>query len=167
LQLTVRPCIELPQRSFPLRFAFAALPLVLVLAACGGGAPATPAANQQAAAQPAAAPAAQPAATTAAAPDLTPLFGTWGYDAPACSSPIRIAENTFEGAENSCEISGFTDNGDGSVTASLSCSSQGQTSDEQIAMTPLFGPQGEGVRLDYLDREGDPVTVFRCRTSED
>ncbi len=149
-----------------MRFAFAALPLVLVLAACSGDAPATPAANQQAAVQPAAAPAAQPATTTAAV-DLTPLFGTWGYDAPACSSPIRIAENAFEGAENSCQISGFTDNGDGSFTASLSCSSQGQTNAEKIAMTPLFGPQGEGVRLDYLDREGDPDTVFRCRTSED
>jgi hypothetical protein len=152
-----------------LRFLFAAVPMLVVLAACGGNAPQAPASNQQAATETVAsqaptAPAAQPAAT-AAAPDLNPLFGTWGFDAPVCSSPIKIAETSFEGAENSCAISGFTDNGDGSFTASLSCSSQGQAADERIAMTPLFGPQGEGVRLDYLDREGEPVTVFRCKTS--
>jgi hypothetical protein len=161
---------EAPQRSLPLRFFFAALPLVVVLTACGGGnVPQAPAGNQQAATEPVAsqaptAPAAQPAAT-AASPDLSPLFGTWGFDAPACSSPIKIAETSFEGAENSCEISGFVDNGDGSFTATLACSSQGQTADERIAMTPLFGPQGEGVRLDYLDRQGEPVTVFRCKTN--
>ena len=31
-------------------------------------------------------------------------------------------------------------------------------------MEPLFGPQGEGIRLSYLDRGGDPVTVFSCPT---
>jgi hypothetical protein len=96
---------------------------------------------------------------------LAALFGTWGYDAPACSSPIAIAETSFEGAENVCRISEFADNGDGSFTASLDCTSQGQTASERVAMTPLFGPLGEGVRLEYLDRGVDPVTVFRCRTA--
>jgi hypothetical protein len=108
-----------------------------------------------------------PAGTPAApASDAAPLFGSWGFDAPACSSPILISATSFEGAENTCEIGGFTDNGDGSFTASLDCSSQGQTANERVAMTPIFGPQGEGIRLSYLDRGGDPVTVFRCRTPQ-
>jgi hypothetical protein len=112
-----------------------------------------------------------PAATTRPAeaaenPDFAALFGTWGYDAPACSSPIAIAETSFQGAENACDISDFVDNGDGSFTATMACTSQGETASERIAMTPLFGPQGEGVRLDYLDRQGAPVTVFRCDGKE-
>jgi hypothetical protein len=142
------------------RFSFVlSLPVILSLAACGGNAPETAASTPPAAETPA-----TPAATTAE-PDAAPLFGSWGYDAPACTSPIVISASAFEGAENSCEISGFEQNGDGSFTASLSCSSQGQTANERIAMTPIFGPQGEGVRLAYLDRGGDPVTVFRCRAA--
>jgi hypothetical protein len=142
------------------QFSFVlSLPVIISLAACGGNAPET-----VASAPPATEAAATPAVTTAE-PDVAPLFGSWGYDAPACTSPIVISASAFEGAENSCEISGFEQNGDGSFTASLSCSSQGQAANERVAMTPIFGPQGEGVRLAYLDRGGDPVTVFRCRAA--
>lgn len=46
----------------------------------------------------------------------------------------------------------------------MSCQSEGQATSERIKMEPLFGPQGEGIRLSYLDRGGDPVTVFSCPT---
>lgn len=136
------------------------LPLVLGLVACGGDSPQPPAADPPAAEAPAPEAPDTPALATA---ELAPLFGSWGFDAPTCSSPIAISETAFQGAENSCEITGFAANGDGSYTATLACSSQGQTANERIAMTPLFGPLGEGVRLNYLDRGGEPVTVFRCR----
>jgi hypothetical protein len=149
------------------RFPFVlSVPFLLAIAACGQNPPEAPSSTQPAATAPAEA-ATAPAGTPAApASDAAPLFGSWGFDAPACSSPILISATSFEGAENTCEIGGFTDNGDGSFTASLDCSSQGQTANERVAMTPIFGPQGEGIRLSYLDRGGDPVTVFRCRTPQ-
>ncbi len=133
--------------------------LPLVLAACDSNPP-TPAAN---------APAEQPAASArdanvapAAAAATAPLFGSWATDPANCGTPIVISATSFEGAENSCEISGFTDNGDGTFTAAISCNSQGQAANERIQMEPIFGPAGEGVRMSYLDRGGDPVVVFRC-----
>ena len=138
-----------------------ALVLPLALAACDNSPKpaATTPAEQPAAGAPAAPAPAAPAGDAA----LAPVIGTWGFDAPACTAPITIAANAFEGAENSCEISGWTDNGDGTMTAAMTCNSQGQTASESIKMTPLFGPAGEGIRLAYVDRGGDPVTVFRCK----
>ena len=100
-----------------------------------------------------------PAATDPAAP----LFGRWAADLSNCGAPIVISASRFEGAENICDITELADNGDGTFTASLTCTGEGQTVSERIAMTPIFGPPGEGIRLSYLDRGGDPVTVFRCR----
>jgi hypothetical protein len=138
--------------------------MALVLAGCDSSP--KPTTNTQQSAQPAAAAPATPTVTPAAAPtgnaQLAPLVGNWAASPANCSAPIQIAENSFKGAENSCEITGWTDNGDGTFTAAMSCNSQGQTAKENITMTPLFGPQGEGIRLAYDDRGGDPVTVFRC-----
>jgi hypothetical protein len=139
------------------------LALPLMLAACDSSNPPAPAANAPAA-QPAAKAPATPAANAApaAAAATAPLFGSWAADPANCGTPIVISATSFEGAENSCDISGFTDNGDGTFVAAMSCNSQGQTANERIQMEPLFGPAGEGVRLSYLDRGGDPVVVFRC-----
>jgi hypothetical protein len=142
-----------------LRRYLVVLALPLVLAACDNNQPAP------AATTPADKPAAQAPATPAApaaAGATAPLFGSWATDPANCGTPIVISATSFAGAENSCEISGFTDNKDGTYTAAMSCNSQGQTANERIQMEPIFGPAGEGVRMTYLDRGGDPVVVFRC-----
>jgi hypothetical protein len=134
----------------------AALPLAL--AACNSDQPATqaPASNPPAAEAPS-----QPAPVTDVA--KAPLFGSWAADLANCGTPILISETRFEGAENICDITSIEDNGDGSFTVSMSCNSQGQVSSERVSMLPAFGPQGEGIVLKYLDRGGDPVSVFRCK----
>jgi hypothetical protein len=142
-----------------------AFTLPLVLAACDNSPkpPATQQGQQPATQQPAAqAPAAQkPAASQVPLGDaaMAPLVGSWATDASACGAPIAITAASFNGAENSCDITGWTDNKDGTYTAALSCG--GNT--ESITMTPLFGPSGEGIRLDYVDRKST-ATVFRCPT---
>jgi hypothetical protein len=140
-----------------LHFLVIAVPAALSLAACGQNEsqPQVPATEQPAAAA--------PAAAAPVSADTAPLFGRWASDPANCANlAITISADSFEGAENSCKIASLSDNGDGSFTASLDCASQGQTNSERVAMTPIFGPAGEGVRLSYLDRGGDPVTVFRC-----
>lgn len=136
-----------------LSIAASMLPLFF-LAACGGGNPPPPA---PASSEPAAAaPAAQPVAADDDA--LTPLFGEWGLDPAACTQTLKISKTRFEGAENGCDITGYTDNGDGSYTAALSCGS----AQEQIKMRPVFAPTGEGVELTYLNRDNLETLVLRC-----
>ena len=139
--------------------------LPLILAACdqnttppASEAPPAPAVQAPAVETPAPA----PAATGASNLDLAPITGNWAALPENCASPIVITPTSFEGAENVCEITGLTDNGDGSLTAALTCQSAGETASESIRMTPIFGPTGEGIRLDYLDRGGEAVNVFRC-----
>jgi PBP1b-binding outer membrane lipoprotein LpoB len=141
----------------------ALLALPLILAACDQNTtpPAQPAAQTPA-------PTAQPSpATPAPAPgssgavDTGPITGNWAAVPANCATPIVISATSFEGAENVCEINSLTDNGDGSLNAAMTC--QGQTASETIKMTPIFGPTGEGVRLEYPDRGGEPVNLFRCR----
>jgi hypothetical protein len=143
-----------------------ALPLIIVLAACDNN-PEPPVAEAPAAQAPAAVqPAAQaPAASTPASPAAAaPLFGTWSAVLANCATaPVTISATRFEGAENLCDIAALDDNGDGSFTASLSCTAEGQTAAEDIQMTPVFAPTGEGVVLNYLDRGGERVTLLRCR----
>ena len=135
------------------------LTLSLLLAACGGDAPTPPVADS-APATAAPEPAPEPQASVDAS--LEPLFGAWAIDAANCATPIRITETSFEGRENVCEITGWTSDGEDVHTATMTCTGEGQTATERIAMTPIFGPQGEGIRLNYVDRGGDPVAVFRC-----
>jgi hypothetical protein len=138
----------------------AALPLAL--AACNNSTPPAQApANPPAAQTPAQAPAAQPKPATEQA--AAPLFGNWAASPEACTAPIVISAKRFEGAENSCDITALDDNGDGSFTATMSCTSTGQTSNERVSMLPVFGPQGEGIIFSYPDRSGvESVSVFRC-----
>ena len=138
-----------------LRLAYA-LPLVTLLAACDQS-PQSPAAQAPNPAQQATA---APPAPAAAAP----LFGTWAATLANCdSSAITISATRFEGAENQCDITTLAENGDGTFTAGLSCTGEGQTATESVQMTPVFAPTGEGVTLTYLDRGGEKVTVLRCR----
>jgi hypothetical protein len=143
------------------------LGLPLLLAACesstppaGGTAAPQPAPAVEVPAVEAPAASAPPASTGQAA--LDPLIGSWAASPANCASPILITADSFQGLENTCQIGGWTDNGDGTFTAAMTCQSEGQTASESIQMEPLFGPQGEGIRLSYVDRGGDPVTVFSC-----
>lgn len=136
-----------------------------LLAACDNSPkpPATPPAAEAPAA-PAAEPAAPAAPVVAASAEATaPLFGVWAADLADCgTSAITISAARFEGAENSCDIGGLSDNGDGSFTATLSCTGEGAAASERVSMRPLFAPTGEGIGLTYLDRGNSEVTVLRC-----
>ena len=136
---------------------FAILP-ALLLAACSGSEPAAPATSSEAA------PAATPVAAAPASDDaLAPLFGTWALDPSQCSGPVlKISKARFEGAENGCDITSFSDNGNGTYTAAMSCTAEGQTANESIQMRPIFAPTGEGIDLVYLNRENLAATVLRC-----
>lgn len=150
-----------------------ALCLPLLLAACDQ--PPTPPPETAAGEAPAAAAAETPPespATPVAQPDTAPLFGTWAADPGWCRGegdgfPITISATRFEGRENSCDITELTGNGDGTFTATLACTGEGQSTTERVSMEPIFGPTGEGIRLGYLDRGGDPVLVFRCTGTGD
>jgi hypothetical protein len=133
----------------------AALAVTLLLGACSGEPAPAPAPSQPAA----------PAETAPVAANddaLAPLFGSWALDPASCGEVLRISKTRFEGAENGCDISGYTDNGDGSFTAAMACTSAGQTANELIRMRPIFAPTGEGIDLTYIDRDGLEVTVLRC-----
>lgn len=151
------------------RFAVA-LPLLLTLAACGGGnqPPAAPAPSAQPAATVAtpAAPAPAPAkpAKPASEAAIAPLMGNWAADLANCGGDLSItlSAKEFNGAENVCAIDSWGDNGDGTVTATMSCTAEGQKTTERIAMNPVFAPTGEGITLTYLDRGNEEATVLRC-----
>ena len=141
------------------RFSLAAILLTpLLLAACtGGGDTPAPAPSS---APVAAAPAAEPVAADDDA--LAPLFGSWGLDPAACTQTLKISKTRFEGAENGCDITGYSDNGDGSYTAVVACGS----AQEQIKMRPVFAPTGEGIELTYLNRDNQETLVLRCEAPE-
>ena len=147
-----------------LRLAGIILP-ALLLAACGGGNP--PTQSTSSAAQ---APAAPPAQTVAAKPAddkaLAPLFGSWGLDPANCGQQVlKISKTRFEGPGSGCDITGYSDNGDGTYIAQMSCTASGATSNEKIQMRPIFTPTGEGIDLVYLDRQNQQTEVLRCAAS--
>jgi len=150
-----------------LRLAAIAVP-ALLLAACSGGNPppaASSTADQSTTAAPAPAAPTQPVADAKPADDkaLAPLFGSWGLDPANCSDQVlKISKTRFEGPGSGCDISGYTDNGDGTYTATMSCTASGQTSNEKIQMRPIFAPTGEGIDLVYLDRNSEQSEVLRC-----
>ena len=162
----------------PFRLSFL-LALPVLLAACGDNNSPPPAATPAAPAPAASAPAVPAAAATpapAAAPlpaatqpvaatdDLSFLWGNWAADLNDCGSGLAVSidETSFTGAENSCQMSGLTDNGDGSYAADLACQGQGQAQNEGLRMTPVFTPTGEGIVLEYPDRGAGRSILLRC-----
>jgi len=146
--------------------------LIIPLAACGGGTPPAESSSTTTQAADATAPAAAPAAVKAASgkpakdADLKPLFGTWALDPAQCGAQVlTISKARFEGPGSGCDISGFADNGNGSFTATMSCTSSGQAATERISMRPIFAPSGEGIDLIYLDRKNLTSEVLRCNAS--
>jgi hypothetical protein len=153
---------------------FLAVPATLVLlAACSGGDSGASSASSSAEATPPPQPpasssaSAEPVAAPADADALKPLFGTWGLDPANCGEQVlKISAKRFDGPGSGCDIEGFTDNGDGTYTAQMSCTADGQTSDERISMRPIFAPTGEGIDLVYLDRDNLQSEVLRCEGTE-
>ena len=146
-----------------LRLAGIILP-ALLLAACGGGT--RPAQTSSTAQSPAAPPAQTVAAKPADDKALAPLFGSWGLDPANCGQQVlKISKTRFEGPGSGCDISGYSDNGDGTYTAQMSCAANGATSTEKIQMRPIFAPTGEGIDLVYLDRQNQTSEVLRCNAS--
>lgn len=147
-----------------IRLVAVAVPVLLAVAACGGGnQPGSP--SSQASTQTPAAP--PPQTTTVSGPAdqkaLEPLFGTWALDLASCDKQVlTISAKRFEGPGSGCDITGYTDNGDGTYTAAMSCTADGQTAKERISMRPIFGPTGEGIDLVYLDRKNLQSEVLRC-----
>ena len=136
----------------PIRFAAIALPMLL-LAGCGGSAPAPTAPSSEtstAAEAPAAAPAA-PATTDS----TSVVIGTWAVDPAQCTAPVVISATKYSEGSKTCDVSGFTDNGNGTMTADMSCGG----SAEQVNMRPIFGPLGAGIDL---SGSAAPTTVYRC-----
>jgi hypothetical protein len=148
-----------------LRFAAVAASMLILAGCSGGGGGASSSAQPSSAAQQTEAPAktTQVAAKPAAEKDLASLFGNWGLDPANCGDQVlKISKARFEGPGSGCDISGYTDNGDGTYTAAMSCTANGQTSNERIQMRPIFAPTGEGIDLVYLDRKNLASEVLRC-----
>ena len=143
-----------------LRLAAVVIP-ALLLAGCGGGS-APPAPTSSAA--PGAAQASRAASAAPAADDaLKPLFGSWGLDPASCGNQVlKISKARFEGPGGGCDVSGYTDNADGTYTAAMTCTANGATASERIQMRPIFGPTGEGIDMVYLDRKNQTSEVMRC-----
>ena len=137
------------------------LSLLLVLpllAACdSGNTPKAPSAEAPAAVTPAKTPATGQAPTTPAAtaklpPGARPLIGSWAaLDCTDKTALIVVSASKFSAAGKSCDIA-LSDNKDG--TFSATCNKQ------DLKLTPIFGPSGEGIRIAMGDAKSS--NVFRC-----
>jgi hypothetical protein len=133
------------------------LSLLLVLpllAACDSNTPKAPSAETPAAVTPAKAPAAgkTPAATAKLPPGARPLIGSWAAaDCTDTNGLTVVSATSYAVGGKSCNIA-IADNKDG--TFSATCNKQ------DLKLTPIFGPTGEGIRIAAGDAKTS--TVFRC-----
>jgi hypothetical protein len=150
------------------RFAPAAL--LLFLGACGDNGPVNPPTQPAApvtAADPGA-PAARGQTSMLPGRGATSFVGRWAADVSWCAAPqgerrpIEITSSRFEGYENSCEIAAVDEVADGYI-ATLACVSEGEARSERVR----FQVTQDVMRLSYLDRAGDPVTLRKCTTLVD
>lgn len=131
-------------------------PLLILplLAACdSGNTPKAPSAETPAAVTPAKTPAGKtPAAPATLPPGARPLIGSWAaLDCTDKAGLTVVSATTFSAGGKSCDIA-LSDNKDG--TFSAICNKQ------DLKLTPIFGPAGEGIRIAMGDAKSS--TVFRC-----
>jgi hypothetical protein len=132
--------------------------IVPLLAACSNdSAQKSPSAEAPAAVTPAKTPATgktptAPAATAKLPPGARPLIGTWAaLDCTDKTGLTVVSASKYSAAGKSCDIA-LNDNKDG--TFSATCNKQ------ELKLTPIFGPSGEGIRIAMGDAKSS--TVFRC-----
>lgn len=98
----------------------------------------------------------------------TSFVGRWAADVSWCAAPqgmrrpIEITATRFEGYETRCSIAAVEEVADGYV-ATLACAAEGEGRSERVR----FQVSGDVMRLSYLDRVGEPVTLKKCTTLED
>ncbi|WP_426041382.1 hypothetical protein [Brevundimonas sp. TWP2-3-4b1] len=144
--------------------------LVLGLGGCGDNGPVNPP-TEPAAAITVEDPSAPPArGQTSMLPGrgAASFVGRWSADVGWCAAPqgerrpIQITATRFEGYENSCMIAAVDEVADGYV-ATIACISEGTARSERVR----FQVRQDVMRLSYLDRAGEPVTLKKCTTLED
>jgi len=144
--------------------------LVLGLGGCGDNGPVNPP-TEPAAAITVEDPSAPPArGQTSMLPGrgAASFVGRWAADVNWCAAPqgerrpIQITATRFEGYENSCMIAAVDEVADGYV-ATLACIAEGAALSERVR----FQVTQDVMRLSYLDRAGEPVTLKKCTTLED
>lgn len=81
-----------------------AIALPLFLAACDQSSAPVPSNTQQPASPAPSTPAPQPSSGSTGAVATDPLIGSWAATPANCGTPIVIAADSFQGAENSCTI---------------------------------------------------------------
>ena len=138
-----------------MRLAILSLLLVLPFVAACDSSPQAPA-NGAATTAPSKPVATKPVAVVPASFPIgaRPMLGTWAADAAACSDAARITTVTassYDVGGKTCELA-LKDNKDGTFAAT--CGKQNMT------LTPIFGPNGEGIRIAVGDAK--PTNVFRC-----
>ena len=136
-----------------MRLATASLILLVPLLAACDSSPKPPAGDVAAATKPAAT---KPAAAIPASFPIgaRPMLGRWAADSPACADTARlttVSATTYDVGGKTCELA-LKDNSDGTFAAT--CGKQNMT------LTPIFGPSGEGIRVQVGDAK--PSNVFRC-----
>ena len=144
--------------------------LVLALAACGESGPVNPPTEPAASVGSGDPAAPAPRGQTSMLPGrgATSFVGRWASDVSWCAAPqgerrpIEITSTRFEGYENSCEIAAVQEVADGYV-ATLACMAEGTARSERVRFQVTQGI----MRLTYLDREGEPVTLNKCTTLGD
>lgn len=105
-----------------------------------------------------------PAPAGQAESDVPPAYvGTWAFDPVWCTDqtegfPVTIAENRFEGRENTCEMSGVALTPEGAWSARLTCQAEGEIVEEAFVMIPV----GEQLALTWPDRGPEATLFTRC-----
>ncbi|MGH6762351.1 MAG: hypothetical protein ACRECW_12275 [Phyllobacterium sp.] len=86
--------------------------------------------------------------------DASPITGNW------CSPDggrFSISQTRFDSRESNCAITGLN-NFEGTFTTSLSCESEGQTTSENVTISPV----GNGLHITFLSKGGRRAIVSPC-----
>jgi len=139
-----------------MRLSSLSLLLVLpFLVACDSNTPKAPS-GSNATAAPTKPVATKPAVTVPASFPIgaRPMLGTWAADLGNCGDTAKlltVSASTYAVGAKSCDLA-LADNKDGSFAAT--------SGKQQMTLTPIFGPSGEGIRIAQGDAK--PTNVFRC-----